>query len=47
MTGSSSTPPATQGAKKPWETPALARIATSDAELGANPINPEGLAKGS
>jgi hypothetical protein len=34
-------------ARQPWVTPVLARIVASDAELGANPAGPEGLAKGS
>lgn len=45
-----STPSVTVGqasARKAWATPALARIDGGDAELGSNPVNPEGLALGS
>lgn len=53
MTDPVSTPSAASAApgpvraKKLWTTPALARIDSSDAEQGGNPINPEGLAFGS
>jgi hypothetical protein len=53
MTNPSSTPPPTLAAasqvraRKPWTTPALARIDSNHAEFGANPVQPEGLAKGS
>jgi hypothetical protein len=54
MTDPVSTPPSVLAAagqdriKKPWAMPALARMNSSDAEIGANPANPEGvLATGS